>query len=98
MHEAVTRVMWALAIVMGTLAVGVGLAAASARVRRAHRIYYRTASFSAGRLDGWGDWFLGGFSGVTVGLRWLYAVGSWLAWTLVGVCFIGMGLRVFEHR
>jgi hypothetical protein len=87
--------MGGLLIVTGLVAAGVGIAVASHRLRMARRSYHRTALLSAASPEGWGSWFLGGFSGVTMGIRWLYAVASWLAWTLAGVCLIGLGLRLF---
>ncbi|MBI2495834.1 MAG: hypothetical protein HYW10_04640 [Candidatus Omnitrophica bacterium] len=91
------RVISALVVAIGVLAACVGVAIARQRLRSAHRIYRRTASLSTGILDGWSAWFLVGFSTMTMGIRWLYAVGSWLIWTLIGVGFVGLGIRLF-HR
>ncbi|MBI3330714.1 MAG: hypothetical protein HYZ96_01220 [Candidatus Omnitrophica bacterium] len=83
-----------LAIVTGLVAVGVGLAVASRSVHAARRTRLRVASRTAGAVAGWGVWFLGGFSGMALGIRWLAAVSLWLAWTVAGVGLIGLGLRL----
>ena len=68
-----------LTIVIGLLSVGVGLLLANQSLHAARRTYRRTAFHSAASLEHWGSWFLGGFSGMTMGIRWLYAIGINLA-------------------
>ncbi|MCI0457044.1 MAG: hypothetical protein L0Z62_08700 [Gemmataceae bacterium] len=83
-----------MAILVGAAAVGAGMLVAMRSVRFARRAYRRTSSLSAVASEGWGTWFLGGFSDVTMGIRWLSALASLVAWTLVGVGLIGVGVRL----
>ena len=85
----------ALIITMGLISSGVGLALATNRVRHAGRIYRRTTLLYKGMPEEWTSWFLGGFSGFTVGTHWLWAAAVLLGWTLAGLCLIGLGLRLF---
>jgi len=81
---------------VGVLAAWMGLAAGGRALRSARRSYHRMSPVSAATSEDWGAWFLGGFSGVTMGLRGLIAAIVWLAWTLAGVGFIGLGIQFFE--
>ena len=85
-----------LTILTGLVAVGVGVAVASRSVESARRISRRTASRTAAALAGWGVWFLGGFSGMALGLRWLFAVALWLGWTAAGLGLMGLGIRLIQ--
>lgn len=85
-----------LTILTGLIAVGTGMAVASWSLASARRVYRRTASRSAATQEAWGSWFLGGFSGMTMGLRWLYAVALWLGWTAAGIGLIGLGIRLLS--
>ena len=85
-----------LTILTGLVAVGVGVAVASRSVESARRTCRRTASRTAAALAGWGVWFLGGFSGMALGLRWLFAVALWLGWTAAGLGLMGLGLRLIK--
>ena len=86
-----------LVITTGLISVGVGIAAAASRLRTARRAYRRTAALHAATSEGWGAWFLGGFSGVTMGTQWLSAVTVWCLWTLAGVCLISLGIRLLSR-
>ena len=90
-------VMGAMVIATGVVTAGVGIVVAQHALRTARRAYHRTASLSAAASEGWGTWFLGGFSGITMGIRWLYAVTAWITWTLAGVCLIGLGIRLVSR-
>ncbi len=81
-------------IVMGLIAACVGMVVANHSIRSARRAYRRTTLHSAATLGGWGSWFLSGFSGVTMGVQWLYAVGMWLIWTAAGFGLIWLGIRL----
>ena len=83
-----------LTILTGLTAVGVGMAVAARSLASARRVYRKTAAHSAATLEAWGSWFLGGFSGMTMGIRWLYAVALWLGWAAAGVGLIGLGIRL----
>ena len=87
----------ALLVVIGLISAVVGAIVARRTVRAAHKTYHRTASFSQSTLEGWDDWFLDGFSGLTAGIRWLSALGAWLAWTLAGVGFLWLGLHLIAR-
>jgi hypothetical protein len=80
-------------IAAGGLAAWIGVETTVASVRVAHR----TASRATAALEGWDAWFLGGFAGLSAGLRQLASVAAWLAWTLAGACFIGLGTQLV-HR
>ena len=84
-----------LVITAGLISAGVGLAAASSRLRTAQRAYRRTVALHTATPAEWGAWFLGGFSGVTMGTQWLSAVMAWLVWTLAGAYLISLGIRLF---
>lgn len=81
-------------IVAGCLSAWIGIEAAASSARLTHRVHRRTASRSTATLHGWDAWFLGGFAGVSAGLRHLASVATWLAWTLAGACFIGLGTQL----
>ena len=87
-------VMGGLMIATGLVALAVGCVMAGHALRDARRAYLRTASLSTATLESWSSWFLDGFSGVTMGIRWLFAIGLWLGWTVIGICLIGVGIRV----
>ena len=84
-------------VVMGLISAGVGAIVARHTVRTAQKSYRRTASLSPATLEGWDDWFLNGFSGLTVGIRWLTALGIWLAWTIAGIGCVWLGLRLINR-
>ena len=88
-------IMAALTVATGLMAAWVGVVAAKQGVRTAHRAYHRTAALSTAASEGWSTWFLGGFSSVSMGIRWLFAVTAWMAWTLAGAGLIGLGIRFF---
>lgn len=81
-------------IAAGCLAAWIGVEAAAHNTRAAHRAHRRTVAHAAATLEGWNAWFLGGFAGVSSGLRQLASVAAWLAWTLAGACFIGLGTQL----
>jgi len=86
-----------LVITTGFISVGVGIAAAAGRLRTARRAYRRTTALHTAVSEGWGAWFVGGFSGVTMGTQWLSAVTAGLMWTLAGLCLITLGIRLFSR-
>ena len=88
-------VMGGLVMATGCVSVVVGMAVAMYYLNRARRTYHRTVSLSAAAPEEWGSWFLGGFSSLTMGIRWLYAIAAWLALTLAGMGVIGLGIRLF---
>ena len=94
MTELVTS---GLVIAAGVLSAGVGYLVAAGRLRTARRVYRKTEALNATLPESWGSWFLGGFSGVTMGTQWLSAAAVWLVWTLAGVGLIGLGLRLFDR-
>ena len=87
----------ALLVVIGLISVGVGAVVARRTVRAAHKAYHRIASLSPSTLEGWDDWFLDGFSGLTAGIQWLSALWAWLAWTLAGIGFLWLGLHLITR-
>lgn len=87
----------ALIVATGGLSLGTGLLLARTRLRAARRVHRKTATLHAAMPDGWGAWFLAGFSGLTLGTHWLLAAASWIVWTLAGVYLIGLGVRLLVH-
>lgn len=83
-----------LVIVTGVTASCVGLAAAAGRLKDASRAYQRIARLYNAMPEGWSSWFLGGFSGLTLGSRWLWAAAVLTGWTIAGLCLIGLGLQL----
>ena len=86
-----------LVIATGLISAGVGMAVAAGRLRTARRAYRRTAALHAATSEGWGAWFLGGFSGGTMGTQWLSAVTAWFIWTIAGLGLISLGIRLFSR-
>jgi hypothetical protein len=80
-----------LAVITGLIAVGVGVSAAVSRIREALRAYHKTATLYAAMPDGWLSWFLGGFSEVTIGVRYLRATAILVWWAATGLCLIALG-------
>jgi hypothetical protein len=91
-------VMGIVVVLIGLVAAGVGAIVASQRLRAARRTYRKTTSLAQATPEGWGTWFLGGFSGVALGVRWLAAAAIWLLWTLAGAWFIGLGIRLVGRQ
>ena len=85
-----------LVVATGLVAVIVGWMGAAQRLRCARRAYRKTTARHEALSGGWDAWFLGGFSGVTMGTQWLSALAAWAVWTLAGVCFIGLGVYAFR--
>ena len=83
-----------LVVVTGLAALGVGVAAAASRLRDAGRAYRKTETLYAAMPDGWTSWFVGGFSGLSVGTQWLWAAVSLVSWVGAGLCLIGLGVRL----
>ena len=86
-----------LLVAIGLISAGVGAVIARQTVRAAHKTYHRTASRSPATLQGWDEWFLDGFLGLTAGIRWLSALGIWLAWTVAGIGFVWLGLHLITR-
>lgn len=76
----------------GLMVASVGIAVASHRWRMATRSYQRIQTLHAALPEGWGSWFLGGFSGLAVGTHGLWAAVAFAGGTLIGVALIGLGL------
>ena len=90
----IERVMSGLVIVTGLTATSVGVLAATHRLRAASRAYRKTETLYAAMPDGWGSWFLGGFSSLTVWTHWLLAAIALTGWVLAGVFLMSLGLRL----
>ena len=91
------RLAVALALLTGMVSVGVGVSLAAKWLQSAQRAYRKTQGLSHAFPDGWGGWFVDGFSLVTLGTRWLGALALGCAWLLAGACFIGLGLRLWSR-
>ena len=83
-------------IAMGMTAAWIGTMVATRSLSSARRIYRRTSGLSAASVQSWGSWFVGGFSGVTMGIRWLYAVAVWLGWMAAGLGLIWLGIQLLD--
>jgi len=86
--------MGALVVMMGLLAIGVGITLARSRLHATHRNYQRTTALATTLAEGWNGWFVGGFSGMTLGLRWLLIAVTAGAWALAGIGLIGFGIQL----
>jgi hypothetical protein len=86
-----------LTVLMGVIAIGIGLVMADRVLQSGRRVYRRTAALSAATLGGWGSWFLGGFSGLSMGFRWLTAVGALVVWSAAGLGLVGVGIQLFDR-
>ena len=86
-----------LIILTGVVAASVGLLIASSRLRAAGRAYRKIGAFYDTMSDGWSSWFLGGFSGLTVGTHWLWAMATLALSMSVGLWFVVCGLQLFRH-
>ena len=84
-----------LVIVTGIIATGAGALLAANHLREAGRAYRKTRSLYEAMPEGWSSWFVGGFSGLTMGTHCLWATLTLLGWTLAGVSLIALGLRLF---
>jgi hypothetical protein len=81
----------------GLLAAGVGIAIAQQVVRTTLRAQQRLSTLSTTVVEGWDAWFIGGFSGVTAGFSWLYAVGVFALWATAGLGLMGLGIRLITR-
>lgn len=91
---------WLLSVLMmatGLAAAAVGCVSANHALRSARRSHQRIAALAGTTADGWGAWFLGGFSSVSLGFRWIRALLVWAAWTLAGIGLIGLGVHTVRH-
>lgn len=86
-----------LTIVIGLIAAGTGLTMAANRLQFARRAFRRTTALYASAPESWNAWYLGGFTQLSMGTRWLEAGAVWLAWTLAGLVLIGLGLRLLSY-
>ncbi len=86
--------MGGLITMMGVVAMGLGALVARHSLAAARRVHQRTASLATATVDGWDAWFLGGFSGLALGIRWWYAVSIGMVLALAGACLIGVGVRL----
>ena len=84
-----------LIIAIGILSVGIGFLFAQDMVQAAHRLHWRMVSRAT--VEGWDAWFLGGFSRVAMGFRWLSAIATCAGWSLIGLGCIGLGIHVLTH-
>jgi hypothetical protein len=85
----------ALVIVTGLIAAAAGSALAVSHLRSAGRAYRRTETLYATMPESWSSWFLGGFSGLTMGAHGVWAAAIFVGWTLAGTLLVSLGLRLF---
>ncbi len=89
------RLISTLVVMMGVLSASGGLVLAARRLRAAGRAYRKIGTLYEAMPEGWSSWFLGGFSGLTLGTHWLWAMAALAMWVTAGVCFIGLGIGLF---
>ena len=89
------RLISLLVIATGGLAASVGVLSARRRLWIAQRAHKRIQTLYATIPEDWNSWFLGGFASLTMGTRWLWAGAAWLAWTIAGMCLIGLGIQLW---
>ncbi|MBI2093872.1 MAG: hypothetical protein HYT88_04035 [Candidatus Omnitrophica bacterium] len=61
-------------------------------IQIAQRTQERANNRAASVAEGWGGWFFGGFSSVSLGLQWLGALVGWIGMTMMGIVCIGLGV------
>lgn len=88
------RLISTLLMMTGALSASVGLLIAVSRLRAAGRAYRKIGTLYEVMPNGWSSWFLGGFSELTMGSHWLWAMVTLAAWVIAGLWFIGLGLRL----
>ena len=86
-----------LVVMTGVIAASVGVLIAANRLRAAGRAYRKIGAFYDTMSEGWSSWFLGGFSGLTVGTHWLWAIATLAVSMGVGLWFIISGLQLFRN-
>ncbi len=82
-------------IILGVMVLGVGALAAAGRLHDATRAHRKTAALSNTMPEGWSSWFLDGFSGVSIGLRYLRVTLLLVSWAAAGLCLIALGLSLW---
>ena len=85
----------ALIIITGLLVVWVGTVFARRQIQVAQRAYLKLVSYSASKSEGWGPWFVEGFSGIAMGRKGFAAIAMALMWSLAGMCFVSLGIWLF---
>ena len=83
-----------LCLISGAVAISLGVVMARQRLQRAMRMHQRTSGFHASLPEGWGHWFVQGFSSLGVGTRWLAAATALLLWLLLGAWMVSLGIRL----
>jgi len=83
-----------LVVVTGLIAAAAGTALAVSRLRTAGRAYRKTETLYAAMPEGWSSWFLGGFSGLTMGAHGVWAAAIFVGWTLAATLLVTLGLRL----
>ena len=63
-----------LVIATGVLATVVGVAASVNHLRTASRAYRRIGTLYDSMSESWAAWFLGRFSGISMGTHWVWAI------------------------
>lgn len=91
------RCVCGLAVVMGLFCAWIGSVLAANRLQAAGKAYRKTEALTQTMPDGWSSWFLGGFSELTIGAQYLWAVLAWASWFFAGACLMVLGLRLFYH-
>ena len=86
-----------LIIAIGVLSVGIGILLARDMLREARRTHLRMMSRATDVLEGWDAWFLGGFSSMAMGCRWLWAMATCAGWSAIGLGCIGLGFRLLSR-
>lgn len=82
-----------LAMLTGAIAVTIGWLMGRHALRAAQRSHHRTAALAA-LMEGWQEWFIGGFSGAALGIRWLSALMAGLLWVVAGGALVWLGIRL----
>ncbi len=87
------EVVKSVAVLTGGVSILVGCLVATGRIRGARRTHSRVGA-RLNPTEDWRAWYVGGFSGLALGTRWLLAALTWLAWVVAGTALVVLGIRV----
>ena len=81
-------------VASGLAAMGWGAANAQRRFQRLQRLAGKHQLLQADLPEGWGWWFVQGFSDMTIGWHSIQTLVLLLGWAMGGAILIGLGLQV----
>ena len=92
----IDAVMGGLIFVMGVMTAWLGLTAVHHDLKTAEQAFQRIGRPAVTTFEAWDSWFLTGFSAVTVGLRWLFAVVAWFFLALFSTGYLWLEIQLLR--